>query len=141
MDTSTHRSSLDPGLLHSCVGRGELGRLGEELAVGHLVRDDGLELLARNWRLHDGPLRGELDIVAVSPASGTVVICEVKTRRDAQRFGGAVDALAPRQQQRIRCLARAFLRTADLPFWRVRLDLIAIDLGRGATLTHLEGVL
>lgn len=142
MDTSTHHRPLDPQRLGGTRGGAAgLGRLGEELAAGHLVADDGLVIVARNWRVRTGEVRGELDIVAVDESTATVVICEVKARRDAERFGGAVTALSSRQGARIRALTGAFLREAALPFGRVRLDLVAIDVGRRPTLTHLEGVL
>ena len=145
MDTHqqpTHHHSLDPDVLRVPPGQtAALGAWGEDLAVRHLVRDDGLVVVARNWRIRSGELRGELDVVAVSEAAGIIVICEVKTRRDAARFGGAVTAVSPKQHARIRALSAAFLREASLPFRKVRLDLVAIDVGRRPTLTHLEGAL
>ncbi len=51
-----------------------LGRYGEDVAARHLV-DDGLVLLARNWRCAEG----EIDIVARD--GDVLVVCEVKTRR------------------------------------------------------------
>jgi putative endonuclease len=159
MDTTTHRRLLDPELVRaeraavtvvdpggaSGSVRGKVGpvtgRLGERLAAHHLAVDDHLEVVARNWRLATGELRGELDVVAVDHARATIVVCEVKTRTDAARFGGAVGALTPRQQARIRVMTGAFLREAGLPYSRVRLDLLAIDLGRQPSLSHLEGVL
>ena len=140
MDTIEHctktlpRTALDGGTR-------ALGRLGEDLAAHHLQADDGLEVVARNWRLSSGELRGELDLVAVDRHLGTVVVCEVKTRRDAQRFGGALQALTPRQGARLRLLTGAFLREAGMALPHVRLDLIAIDLGRTPTLHHLQGAL
>jgi putative endonuclease len=117
-----------------------VGRYGEALAARHLTDDDGLTILARNWRISDGELRGELDIVAHAP-DGTLVVVEVKTRRDADRFGGALEALTPRQAGRLRGLTGAFLRAAQVRVSAVRLDLIAIDLGREAMLTHVESAL
>ena len=142
MDTTTHHVDLDPGLFRR-LGRAAppLGGLGEDLAVRHLVEEDGLTLVARNWQIRSGELRGELDVVAVDEPSALVVVCEVKTRRDAARFGGAVVAVTPRQQMRIRRLAGLFLREAALPYRRIRLDLVAIDVTRRPTLTHLEGAL
>lgn len=142
MDPSTHHRSLAAAVLPPRSGpHGSLGRHGEDLAAHHLVVDDHLRIVARNWRVSVGELRGELDLVAVDEASATVVVCEVKTRRDAERFGGAVAAVSPGKRARIRSLTAAFLRDAALPFPRVRLDLVAIDLGRRPTLTHLEGAL
>jgi putative endonuclease len=139
MDT-THRCTLDLGGavdVRARGGNGSLGAFGEDLACRHLVADDRLTIVARNWRLSAGELRGELDIVAVDEARGCVVVCEVKTRRDAERFGGALSAVSPRKRAKVRTLTGAFLRDAALPFHRVRLDVIAVDLGRRPTLTHL----
>lgn len=144
MDTTTHCSALDRTEVAAAregSGHGATGRLGEELAARHLTVDDGLTIVARNWRLSVGELRGELDLVAVDEAAGCVVVCEVKTRRDADRFGGAMMAVSPRKRARIRTLTAAFLREAALPFRHVRLDLLAIDLGRDPRLTHLVDAL
>jgi putative endonuclease len=117
-----------------------IGRLGESLAARHLTADDGLAIIARNWRLSSGDLRGELDLVAREP-DGTLIVVEVKTRRDAERFGGALAALTPRQGQRLRSLTAAFLRDARLRVSAIRLDVVAIDLGREPMLTHVEAAL
>jgi putative endonuclease len=146
MDTTTHHQPLPADLLADLAsdlvaraGRMPLGRLGEDLAARHLG-EDGLDLLARNWRIADGELRGELDLVATEPATDTLVVCEVKTRRDAARFGGAGAALPPGKHRRLRVLTAAYLREQPHRYARVRLDLIAIDLGRQAGLTHLVGL-
>jgi putative endonuclease len=117
---------------------GGLGRLGEDLAVRHLTRDDRLELVARNWRIRTDEVRGELDVVARDPDDGTLVVCEVKARRDAERFDGALAAVGPVKRQRLRRLTLAFLRELSTPVPRVRLDVIAIDMGREPVLTHVE---
>jgi putative endonuclease len=138
---TTHRCSLDRAAVHALGATRGVGELGEELAARHLRRDDRLEVVARNWRLAAGELRGELDIVALDPATGTVVVCEVKTRRDAERFGGALAAVPPRKRAKVRSLTAAFLRDAALPYRRVRLDVVAIDLGRTPVLTHVPAAL
>jgi putative endonuclease len=142
MDTTAHRRRLELADLGTADGaRGRLGRLGEDLAVRHLTVDDGLEVLARNWRLASGELRGELDVVAVDHARGCVVVCEVKARRDAERFGGALGAVSPRKRAKVRALTGAFLREASLPYGRVRLDVVAVDLGRQPVLHHVLAAL
>lgn len=138
MDTTTHHEPLSPSALDAAPGL-PVGRLGEGLAARHLAAD-GLELLARNWRIAEGELRGELDLVAVEPATATLVVCEVKTRRDAARFGGAGAALDARKHRRLRVLTAAFLREQPQRYAHVRLDLVAVDLGRRAGLTHLVGL-
>ena len=117
------------------------GALGEALAAEHLQQNHGLTLVARNWRISAGELRGELDVVAYDDASGLLVVCEVKARRDAQRFGGALAAISPRKRAQVRRLATAYLRATALSPRRVRLDMIAVDLGPDPTLTHLPAAL
>lgn len=108
--------------------RHRTGLAGEDLAARWLSTR-GLEVVARNWRVADGDLRGELDIVALDHDARLVVVVEVKTRR-GNRFGGALAAVTPRKQAKIRRLAVAFLIAADLPYRRVRFDVIAIRLDR-----------
>jgi putative endonuclease len=148
--THRHRLTLPPPTPPGPGGSGvadtrsgaahAIGRYGESLAARHLVADDGLAIVARNWRISDDSLRGELDLVARG-ADGMLVVVEVKTRRDAHRFGGALAALSPRQGQRLRSLTAAFLRQAQFRVAAIRLDVVAIDLGREATLTHVESAL
>lgn len=141
MDTTTaHQLPLTSEDRRALAAPGTLGRAGEALAAVHLHRDHGLEVLARNWRIADGSLRGELDVVAIDPACRTLVVCEVKTRRDADRFGGAVGALDPGKHRRLRSLTAAFLRVQHERYPSVRLDLIAIDVGRRPLLTHIVGL-
>ena len=141
MDTDTaHRRPLTPAERALIGTAADLGTGGELLAARHLAVDHGLEVLVRNWRVAEGELRGELDLIALDPATDTLVVCEVKTRRDAARFGGALAALGPRQHRRLRALTGAFLRSVPRRYTALRLDLVAVDLGREGSLTHLEGV-
>jgi len=121
-------------------GRAALGRSGEDVALAHLVRVHGLDPVARNHRVAVDDLRGELDLVLRDPRSGLVVVCEVKTRVEADVHGGAVAALGPRQRARIRRLAAALPTTTGLRVRGLRLDLVAVDVSRrggAAALTHL----
>lgn len=117
--------------------RTTLGQRGESLACDVLAAS-GLEVVARNWRLASGPVRGELDIVALDHATSQVVVCEVKTRRGGG-FGGPLLAVTRRKQAKIRQLALAFLRSAELPYRRVRFDVVAIIWGEQPDVRHLEG--
>lgn len=114
------------------------GAIGEDLAARHLAAQ-GLEVVARNWRVARGDLRGELDLVALDHDARTVVVVEVKTRR-GDGFGGALAAVTPRKQARIRRLAVAFLVDAQLPYRQVRLDVVAVRLDRDPpTIDHVVG--
>jgi putative endonuclease len=107
--------------------RATLGARGEDLAADHLA-GTGLEVVARNWRLTSGELRGELDVVALDHDHAMVVVCEVKTRR-GDAYGGPLAAVTPRKQARIRALTVALLTTGDLPYRTVRFDVVGVWLG------------
>ena len=96
-----------------------VGDRGEELAVEHL-REQGLEILDRNWRCPEG----ELDVVAVD-GDGVVVFCEVKTRRSL-RFGWPVEAVTPEKARRLRRLAWSWLRETGHRPAQFRIDVIGV---------------
>lgn len=106
------------------AGDDALGRRGEAAAADHLA-GDGLQVVARNWRLAAGAVRGELDLVALDHAAGAVVVVEVKTRRST-RFGTPAAAVTPAKQRAIRRLTLALLRDAAFPYRRVRFDVVAL---------------
>ena len=122
------------------TGDGPIGRLGERLAVAHLAGDDGLDVLATNWVVRTGEVRGELDVVALDRRRGLVVVVEVKSRR-SDGLGGPLVAVTPRKQAKVRSLTTALLADARLPFRRVRFDVVGLLLPEGARgrLTHVEG--
>ncbi len=78
-----------------------LGRAGEDAAL-ETYRAHGSSLIARNWRCD----AGEVDLIV--RRGGTLVVCEVKTRR-GQALGGGYEAVTRPKQQRLRRLAAAFL--------------------------------
>lgn len=108
------------------------GRWGESLAARHL-RSLGFTVLDVGWRPPDRELQGDLDLVV--RRGSLIVVCEVKARRDASRFGGAVAAVTDTKQRQVRTLAASWLRHHDAGDADVRFDVIAID---GTRLTHYE---
>lgn len=111
------------------------GRWGESVASRHFTTL-GFVVVDAGWRPPDRELQGDLDLVA--RLDDLVVFCEVKARRDARRFGGAVAAVTPAKQGQVRTLAASWLRhhvEPGGPDLRVRFDVIAID---GVRLTHYE---
>ena len=118
--------------------RAATGAHGEDLAADHL-RANGYVVLARNWRLATGALRGELDLICRAP-DGALTIVEVKTRRAGGRFGGAVAAVTPAKQAKIRSLSLAFLHQSGLAARTLRFDVVGIEVGPGEPrITHIEG--
>lgn len=116
--------------------RKEIGRLGEELAMGH-VEKRGLEILSRNWRTR----LGELDIIASDGSQ--IIFIEVRTTTSV-RFGMGFQSVNGRKQQQVRRIATQFLQQHRLGSWDVRFDVISILLDRRTReiiqLQHLEGV-
>jgi putative endonuclease len=113
--------------------RQHLGRLGEQLAAEHLERL-GYVIVARNHRTRFG----ELDLVACD--GGTLVFCEVKTRRGR---GQPWDALHEAKRVQVRRMARAYLtEVTDRPrVAALRFDAIGVCIdahGRLTRLDHLE---
>jgi putative endonuclease len=114
-----------------------VGGYGERIAARVLV-EAGMTLLDRNWRCADG----ELDIVA-RDRDGTIVFCEVKTRR-SNRFGIPAEAVGYAKVRRLRRLAASWLarhRGDSAAGQQVRFDVVSVwpsPSGR-ATTEHLRG--
>lgn len=115
--------------------RQELGALGEQIAVDHLL-SLGLRIIQRNWRCR----YGELDVIA-GDDDGGVVFVEVKTRT-SDGYGGVEQAVSPQKMRRIRRLAGLWLASQDTGWARVRIDVIGVRIGRQREpeVMHLRGV-
>lgn len=116
-----------------------VGRYGEKVAVGHLVRS-GLAVLDRNWRCE----LGELDVVA---REGTALVAvEVKTRRcGADLVAGAghpLEAITPAKAARLRRLLVAWAAAHDVRAPELRVDAVAVlrPPAGAARVEHLRGV-
>ena len=96
-----------------------LGKEGEEEAVQCLLQK-GYTILHRNWRAG----KKELDIVALDNQQKTLVVVEVKTRKN-RLFGEPEEAINDTKIKRIVSSTDTYLQkfAIDLP---VRFDIIAI---------------
>ncbi|WP_437883467.1 YraN family protein [Pseudomonas sp. LRF_L74] len=83
------------------VNKRDSGRAVEARAAAHL-QSQGLRLLAQNWSCRGG----ELDLVMLD--GDTVVFVEVRHRSHAA-WGGALESVDARKQQRIIHAAQSFL--------------------------------
>jgi putative endonuclease len=113
-----------------------VGRRGEAIAAEFLQRR-GYAIVERNFRAREG----EIDLIA--KRSGTLVFCEVKTRR-AGGCGTPFDALHAGKQGRVRKMAASWLvQRGDRPRApELRFDAIGVTIdarGRLVALDHLEG--
>jgi len=108
------------------------GTWGEQRAARYFIAQ-GFQVVHVGWRSPDPGVRGDIDVVAV--LGNLVVFCEVKARRDAASFGGAVAAVTVGKQERVRRLAESWLRHHGDDTTEVRFDVIAID---GLHLEHYD---
>ncbi|MEW2132236.1 YraN family protein [Streptomyces sp. NPDC005435] len=116
--------------------RSGLGRYGEDLAARRLT-EAGMSILERNWRCGRS---GEIDIVARD--GDTLVVCEVKTRRNGG-FEHPMAAVTPRKARRLLGLAERWVHShGGAPPGGVRVDLVGVLLPRrgAAAVEHARGV-
>ncbi|MBC8163401.1 MAG: YraN family protein [Roseiflexaceae bacterium] len=110
--------------------RRKLGSFGEAVALAHLTRA-GLNEVARNWRGRGG----EIDLIMRDGT--TLVFVEVRTRRD----GSAAESVGARKQSKLVALAYTYLaQHCDEQELEWRIDVVAIQLGRGGQVQHLDWV-
>jgi putative endonuclease len=110
-----------------------VGAYGERLAAQHLT-DAGMVLLDRNWRCR----LGEIDIVARD--GGTLVFCEVKTRR-GEGYGPPAAAVVATKARRLRQLAALWLKDHSVRPDEIRFDVVSVlpQPRGGARVEHLRG--
>jgi putative endonuclease len=113
-----------------------VGAYGERVAA-RLLLAQGMHLLDRNWRCHDG----EVDIVA-RDLDGTIVFCEVKTRR-SNRFGVPAEAVGQDKQRRMRRVAAAWLAARQPEGTQIRFDVVSVwpQPAGAALVEHLRNVI
>jgi putative endonuclease len=103
-----------------------LGSHAETVALEYL-RDQGLVLLARNFRCKGG----EIDLVMWERR--TLVLIEVRFR-SSDEYGGAAASVTPQKQRRIIRAARCLLaQQSALRRHPARFDVVAVAPGAGAS--------
>ncbi|MGV3697599.1 YraN family protein [Flavobacterium sp.] len=108
----------------------ELGKLGEELAVGFLQKN-GYEILETNWVFQ----KAEIDIIAKK--NDILAIVEVKTRSSID-FGLPQDFVKPKKIQLLVKAVNEYIVSKDLDV-DVRFDIIAINKEDNAyKIEHIE---
>lgn len=112
--------------------RSKLGKLGEKLAVQHLVKQ-GFAICHTNFRCP----QGEMDIVAEK--DGCLVFFEVRAR-GGRGFGTPEESVTLTKRQRLLAVAQAYIQEhADAPpDWRI--DVVAVEISPRGKLLRLEVV-
>lgn len=106
------------------------GRRGEDLAH-RFLRKRGFIIVARNYRLAAGD--AEADLIARD--GETLVIVEVKSRETSD-FGSPDRAIGEEKRAALVRVARAYSKKADVPFERVRFDIVTVVLGEPPVIEH-----
>jgi putative endonuclease len=96
-----------------------LGAIGERMAAKYLKRR-GYRILERNLKVHDD----EADLVALDPDGCTIVIVEVKTRRDDGTAPEA--AITAHKRQYLTRLAMKLQQQARFKDRPLRFDVVAV---------------
>ena len=111
----------------------ELGKWGEELAAKYL-QDNGYEILERDWK------SGHHDLDIVAKEGHTLVIVEVKTRRN-RLFGDPEEAIDYRKRQSIQSAINHYVKSHRINI-AVRFDIISIVGMMGTTpeIDHIKDV-
>ena len=86
----------------------DLGKTGEEEAV-QLLLEKGYTILHRNW--YSG--KKELDIVATDKENETLIVVEVKTRKNID-FGQPEEAINTKKIRRIVASTDAYIRKFNI---------------------------
>ncbi|HTR36007.1 MAG TPA: YraN family protein [Bryobacteraceae bacterium] len=111
-----------------------LGRRGEDIAQRFLQRS-GIIVVDRNYSMASGA--GELDLVGWE--GDTLVFVEVKAR--ATDVHGAPDrAIGPQKERNLVRAAREYARHAEVPWQKVRFDVVSIVLSTPPAISHYRDV-
>ncbi len=108
-----------------------IGDAGEALTAGRLEAA-GWTILARNVRVG----RDELDLVAIDPGPPRALVVVEVRRRGRRDFGLAEETVDHRKRATVRRAVATLLERGALPDGRplpalpVRIDLVALDVGR-----------
>ena len=111
-----------------------LGRRGEDIAHRFLQRA-GLIVVARNFRMASGA--GEIDLVGWE--RDTLVFIEVKARQ-TDEYGAPDRAIGAEKQSSLMRAARDYARHAEVPWDKVRFDVVNVVFSSPPAVTHFRDV-
>ena len=112
--------------------RKSIGNLGERIVAKHLKKLN-YEIQETNFRCP----QGELDIVAQD--GDYLVFVEVRTKRGSS-FGTPEESITLVKKGRLVSTALAYLQSNDSLATPWRIDVVAVELGRGGSVTRIEHI-
>jgi putative endonuclease len=111
-----------------------LGRRGEDIAH-RFLRRSGIVVVARNYRMSSGA--GEVDLIGWE--GDTLVFVEVKSRQ-TEAYGAPDRAIGPQKEFSLIRAAREYARHAEVPWSRVRFDVVNVVFTTPPAVTHFRNV-
>ena len=111
-----------------------LGRRGEDIAHRYLQRA-GIIIVARNFRMASGA--GEVDLIGWE--NDTLVFVEVKSRA-TDEYGAPDRAIGFEKQSSLIRTAREYARHAEVPWEKVRFDVVNVVFTTPPSVTHFRDV-
>ncbi len=112
------------------INRKKLGALGERIAKEHIEKL-GYRIIETNFRCHEG----EIDIIAQEGEQ--LVFVEVRTRRGLD-FGTPEESITVSKKQKLIEVAYAYLQSHEESPSSWRIDVVAVELGTGGTVSRVE---
>jgi putative endonuclease len=112
-----------------------LGRRGEDVAHRFLQRA-GFVIVDRNYRMAPGG--GEVDLVGWE--ADRLVFVEVKSRK-TDEYGAPDRAVGQQKQWSLMRAAREYARHAEVPWDRVRFDVVNVVFTKPPAVTHFRDAL
>jgi putative endonuclease len=112
-----------------------LGRRGEDVAQRFLQRA-GFVIVDRNYRMASGG--GEIDLVGWE--GDTLVFVEVKSRK-TDEYGAPDRAIGTEKQSSLIRAAREYARHAEVPWEKVRFDVVNVVFTTPRVVTHFRDAL
>jgi putative endonuclease len=109
-----------------------LGRRGEDIAH-RFLRRSGIVVVARNYRMNSGA--GEVDLIGWE--GDTLVFVEVKSRQ-TEAYGAPDRAIGPQKEFSLFRAAREYARHAEVPWSRVRFDVVNVVFTTPPAVTHFR---
>lgn len=111
----------------------ELGKWGEDIATSYL-EDKGYQIIERDWK------SGRIDLDIIAREGNTLVIVEVKTRRN-RLFGDPEEAVDYRKRQSLRLAINHYVKSHPRSR-QVRFDIISIVgvIGSEPEIDHIKDV-
>jgi putative endonuclease len=111
-----------------------LGRRGEDVAHRFLQRA-GIVIVDRNYRMASGG--GEVDLVGWE--ADRLVFVEVKSRK-TDEYGAPDRAVGLQKQYSLMRAAREYARHAEVPWEKVRFDVVNVVFTKPPVVTHFRDV-